>query len=680
MKICNPNGTNPVGYCQHTLDRIGLPYNMSNAAQNGTFEVCDSGLMDIPGVYTSGGQTLSYSQPAETVSIGLLPMRAASTANPTKAFGSNENEARPNLSGLRPPMASSGLIEASEKEQFIEIWLTHLKSSAKSSHSSLHSHTSSISSAATSSAKAIGQGIKRIKKGTGAIVRPLKRAKHALSNVSSPVISDAEDPTTDDQASIKTNGLLEVIAVGSDEELDDLEKELAVKETWRSPIYSFFKPKVTIEVHHGRVAHFFTCSSKKCKTEARGVQRYQDKGDKSSTANLRHHAVRCFGEDTVNESVGGVSGSQRSGNIFSAFASQGQKPVVYSHRAHSGPEFRAHIAKWVAESNRPATIVSDPELVNLLTTGHPHLGSDTGISRYSINSLSNSPNFNSEIIANWILDEDVLIRRHVETGQPANPYALSPSISTSSAFAAISSRPHAPHPVCANCKKETHSADYCIAPRGKLAGRTIEEARAAYRAAQGKTQTSCDSQNNCQPRTHNQTALVTTSNTLTASRSSVMSSLGPVFVNGLPYVLDPNWSSTSTVTSSAHIAEVDDSAETVVYPYHAFLAYPNLSSPPLFPSTFSVSFLPSPLLKSSLPFVIDMGTSCHISPILSDFKFIHAIKAHPIKGLGDHSVDAIGVMQQWGGTNGWGDLQPWGPSQSWGPEWQRTWGATGEFR
>jgi hypothetical protein len=33
----------------------------------------------------------------------------------------------------------------------------------------------------------------------------------------------------------------------------------------------------------------------------------------------------------------------------------------------------AHIAKWVAESNRPATVVSDPELINLLTTGHPHL-------------------------------------------------------------------------------------------------------------------------------------------------------------------------------------------------------------------------------------------------------------------------------------------------------------------
>ena len=31
------------------------------------------------------------------------------------------------------------------------------------------------------------------------------------------------------------------------------------KETWKSPIYSFFKSEVTIEVHKGHIAHFFTC-------------------------------------------------------------------------------------------------------------------------------------------------------------------------------------------------------------------------------------------------------------------------------------------------------------------------------------------------------------------------------------------------------------------------------------
>ena len=114
----------------------------------------------------------------------------------------------------------------------------------------------------------------------------------------------------------------------------------AAKETWRSPIYSFFKPEVKIEVHNGRLSHFFTCAAKKCKTEARGIRRYQDKGDKSSTANLRHHARRCFGEDAVNVAVKGEPGTNWSGNVFSTFAHQGQRPITYSHRAHSNTEFR----------------------------------------------------------------------------------------------------------------------------------------------------------------------------------------------------------------------------------------------------------------------------------------------------------------------------------------------------
>ncbi|KAI0284144.1 hypothetical protein BC826DRAFT_872328, partial [Russula brevipes] len=101
--------------------------------------------------------------------------------------------------------------------------------------------------------------------------------------------------------------------------------------------------------------------ARKCKSKTRGVRRYQDKGDKSSTANLRHHATRCFGEDAINMAVGGATGVSQNGNIFSSFAGKGQNPVVYSHRAHNTTD------------NRPATIVSDPELINLLTTGHPHL-------------------------------------------------------------------------------------------------------------------------------------------------------------------------------------------------------------------------------------------------------------------------------------------------------------------
>lgn len=113
----------------------------------------------------------------------------------------------------------------------------------------------------------------------------------------------------------------------------------AAQKTWRSPVYSFFKHNVTFDIHNGRVAHFFACAAKRCKTELGGVRHFQDKGDKSSTANLRHHAIRCWGEDAVNEAVKGELSVSRSGNIFSSFARQGQRPSTYSHCAHTIPEF-----------------------------------------------------------------------------------------------------------------------------------------------------------------------------------------------------------------------------------------------------------------------------------------------------------------------------------------------------
>jgi len=100
------------------------------------------------------------------------------------------------------------------------------------------------------------------------------------------------------------------------------------------------------------------------------MQCYQDKGDKSLTANLRHHAVRCFGEDGVNATMKGEAAGSQSGSIFNAFAHQGQRPVKHSNRAYTSLEFRyvynwyeclrqlmytsAHIAKWVAKKQPPS--------------------------------------------------------------------------------------------------------------------------------------------------------------------------------------------------------------------------------------------------------------------------------------------------------------------------------------
>lgn len=41
-------------------------------------------------------------------------------------------------------------------------------------------------------------------------------------------------------------------------------------------------------------------------------------------------------------------------------------------------------------------------------------------------------------------------------------------------------------PFCANCKRRSHSTDFCVLPGGKMAGRTIEEAHAAQLVASGK--------------------------------------------------------------------------------------------------------------------------------------------------------------------------------------------------
>lgn len=50
-----------------------------------------------------------------------------------------------------------------------------------------------------------------------------------------------------------------------------------VKKTWRSPIYSFFKPSVRVEYENGRLCHFFPCAARQCKTKAGGVRRFLDK-------------------------------------------------------------------------------------------------------------------------------------------------------------------------------------------------------------------------------------------------------------------------------------------------------------------------------------------------------------------------------------------------------------------
>ena len=56
------------------FDRIGVLYNCPNAAQNGTFEYCEGDNQDPPGIYTSNGQVVTYTQPPESLGpISTMP-------------------------------------------------------------------------------------------------------------------------------------------------------------------------------------------------------------------------------------------------------------------------------------------------------------------------------------------------------------------------------------------------------------------------------------------------------------------------------------------------------------------------------------------------------------------------------------------------------------------------------
>jgi hypothetical protein len=113
-----------------------------------------------------------------------------------------------------------------------------------------------------------------------------------------------------------------------------------LKRTWCSPICSFFKPDIAFWYHEDQPCHVFTCATLKCKAREGVVCHFQDLKDKSSTANLKHHALCCFSKDAVNAAISGKQAPKLSSSIFALFACKGKQLVKYSHRVHTNPEVR----------------------------------------------------------------------------------------------------------------------------------------------------------------------------------------------------------------------------------------------------------------------------------------------------------------------------------------------------
>ena len=271
----------------------------------------------------------------------------------------------------------------------------------------------------------------------------------------------------------------------------------------------------------------------------------------------------------------------------------------------------------------------------------------------SVQNMTHLPSFNSEMIIKRILEEDALICRRQELGQPANPLSHV-TISSQSAFLA-NPRPRGVKPFCSNCKRENHTFEFCISTGGKMAGKTADEARAAYRAKNPRPpRPSTFPSVHVVSSSSNPSSTIPVPSTPSITASSPSPHL-PVIINGTQYIPDPAWTSASSSQpnpsprpTSAYITEVPDLPD---YPYHAFLAFSNFA-PLLGNSSYSsalsansVPFTSSPTCYSTSidpPFVIDSGAACHLSPVMSDFKSLRPISPHPINGI-SHSIHAVGI-------------------------------------
>jgi transposase InsO family protein len=285
-------------------------------------------------------------------------------------------------------------------------------------------------------------------------------------------------------------------------------------------------------------------------------------------------------------------------------------------------------------------------LINCLARHFPQLQSE-------IQGMTNNPTYTSADAVRRIRTEIDLRKRNTEMGSPAPAVAL----------AATSSNRRDPTVVCSNCKKLYHTINFCIKKGGKMAGRTIEDAQAAQRLATGK------------PAKPSPTTVTTTANVGTTNPPSALVAtsappnnnvnanpppLGSVIIHGVPYALTPL---STAAPATANIAtQIISPAGTAGTPgnmtdlvqYTAFISDHNPSRASLDWKEFARDIDDRSLEAWSAesgsifsaedcPFLMDTGATCHISPNREDFLKLNTISPHPVHGLGDSCVYAVGM-------------------------------------
>lgn len=120
-----------------------------------------------------------------------------------------------------------------------------------------------------------------------------------------------------------------------------------MQKQWLSPVYGFFEKEVPIGRLGRRPYVEFKCLSRTCKVLGGLVRRFLDTTDRSSTSNLKRHAEKCWGEETVQQcftsDIEGVRKGitlKRDGSITAAFQPKGHGVVTYSLRPLTNGDVR----------------------------------------------------------------------------------------------------------------------------------------------------------------------------------------------------------------------------------------------------------------------------------------------------------------------------------------------------
>ena len=180
-----------------------------------------------------------------------------------------------------------------------------------------------------------------------------------------------------------------------------------------------------------------------------------------------------------------------------------------------------------------------------------------------------------------------------------------------------------------------------------MAGKTLKEAHAAQAAQKAAPGNTNKTHRNCN----------TTSQSSMTPPQPQTRTVKTLMINGKQYMLIDNIANTALTPNVTADTNTALSAVSICMPMYdeseyftvlatnvnpsASLDWDKSSTPALVYSTGGVPIAHA----NGMPFILNTGAMCHISPEASDFKFkdLRSIPCHPVKGLGGSAVYATGI-------------------------------------